>query len=166
MFIRFRKWFQIWWHILCKTFFCFRWTRMKPVMAMRIPCPTTCRSTWWTKKPWTVVEEKRLTITTNRVHKGMHKGNMDILDNRHKDNMRTLDSMLMGNNDHANNHNKPYWKKLPQPKIWKCWYNVQLLSDNILKLISHVLIIYCFNHKIVPRVWIFKINFRPTLKVG
>ena len=40
----------------------------------------------------------------------MHKDNMDILDNRHMGNMRTLDSMLMGNNDHANNHNKPYWK--------------------------------------------------------
>jgi len=35
------------------------------MMTMRIPWSATCRSTGWTKKPWTVGEEKRLAVITN-----------------------------------------------------------------------------------------------------
>jgi len=64
---------------------------MKPMMTVRIPWSATCRSTGWTKKPWTVVEEKRLVVITN----SNSEGNRHILDNRHKGNMHTLDSMLL-----------------------------------------------------------------------
>ena len=62
MLVGFCKRFQIWGHILSEPFFCFRWAWMKPMMTMRIPWSATCRSTGWTKKPWTRGKRKGLKL--------------------------------------------------------------------------------------------------------